>query len=139
MILIKSLQKNFIKIKKNIHFTNNKKDLADCSIYIVTVPTPININKKPNLNYIKLANYIIGNYLDNENIVIYESTVYPGLTEEYCAPMLEKISKLKFKNEKNFLSIKKNYFYCGYSPERINPGDKKHVFESIPKIVGVDK
>ena len=128
-------KKNFIKIKKNIYFTNKKKDLADCSIYIVTVPTPINRNKKPNLNYIKLANYIIGNYLDNENIVIYESTVYPGLTEEYCAPMLEKISKLKFKNEKNLLSIKKNYFYCGYSPERINPGDKKHVFESIPKIV----
>ena len=128
-------KKNFIKIKKNIYFTNKKKDLADCSIYIVTVPTPINRNKKPNLNYIKLANYIIGNYLDNENIVIYESTVYPGLTEEYCAPMLEKISKLKFKNEKNLLSIKKKYFYCGYSPERINPGDKKHVFESIPKIV----
>ena len=66
------------------------------------IPTPINRNKRPNLNYIKLANYIIGNYLDNENIVIYESTVYPGLTEEYCVPMLEKISKMKFRNEKEF-------------------------------------
>ena len=128
-------KKNFEKIKKNISFTNNKKDLADCKIYIVTVPTPIKRNKRPNLNYIKLANNIIGSYLDNENIVIYESTVYPGLTEEYCAPMLEKISKLNFRNEKNYMNIKNNYFYCGYSPERINPGDKKHVFETIPKIV----
>tara|TARA_B100001057_G_C22868005_1_gene957470 strand:+ start:2710 stop:4008 length:1299 start_codon:yes stop_codon:yes gene_type:complete len=129
------IKKNFEKIKENITFTNNKKDLADCKIYIVTVPTPINRNKRPNLNYIKLANNIIGSYLDNDNIVIYESTVYPGLTEEYCAPMLEKISKLNYRNEKNYMDIKNNFFYCGYSPERINPGDKKHVFETIPKIV----
>ena len=126
---------DFKYIKKNINFTNDEKKLHNCSIYIVTVPTPINKNKKPDLNYIKLANKIIGKNLVSGNIVIYESTVYPGLTEELCAPMLEKISKLTFRNNNNNSITKKNFFYCGYSPERINPGDKKHIFQNIPKIV----
>ncbi len=127
-------KKNFKKNKKNIIFTNRVQDLKNCNIYIITVPTPINKNKKPDLKFLKLANIIVAKNLNKDDVVIYESTVYPGLTEEYCIPTLEKISKLKCKTT-NKLNNSKNIFYCGYSPERINPGDKKHTFENIPKIV----
>ncbi len=94
-------KKKFIKIKKNIVFTNKKNDLKNCNIYIITVPTPINRNKKPDLKFLKIANNIVGKFLNKNDIVVYESTVYPGLTEEFCIPYLEKYSKLKCKINNN--------------------------------------
>ena len=102
---------------------SNSGDLRDRNFFIICVPTPIN-KKKPDLNPLKLASQIVGKNLDKKNIVVYESTVYPGCTEEFCVPILEKYSGLKF--NKNF--------FCGYSPERINPEDKKHTLENIIKI-----
>ena len=116
--------KDFILAKKII-FTNNDKDLKDCNIFIVTVPTPVNKNKKPDLSYISEASKLVGSYLKKDDIVVYESTGFPGMTEEVCVPILEK---------KSLLTYKKN-FNCGYSPERINPGDKKHELRNITKIV----
>ena len=99
--------------------------LKDCAIIIVAVPTPINKNKNPDLNYLKRACTDIGKTIQKDTIIIFESTVYPGCTEEFCIPIIQKISKL----EKN-----KNLFY-GYSPERINPGDKFHTISKINKLV----
>jgi UDP-N-acetyl-D-galactosamine dehydrogenase len=104
--------------------TTNATLLAFSNIYIVTVPTPIDENKKPNLTPIKSATALIAKYLKKDDIVIYESTVYPGATEEICVPILEQISGLKFNAD----------FFCGYSPERINPGDKEHRLTNILKI-----
>ncbi|MEC8497308.1 MAG: nucleotide sugar dehydrogenase, partial [Pseudomonadota bacterium] len=98
--------------------------LADCNVYIVTVPTPIDSNKKPDLSALIEASISIGRVLSAGNIVIYESTVYPGATEEECVPILEKTSGLTFNQD----------FFCGYSPERINPGDKVHTVKKIKKI-----
>ncbi|WP_459210257.1 nucleotide sugar dehydrogenase [Aquimarina rhabdastrellae] len=111
-------------IKNKIQFTSIIDDIKDASIYIVTVPTPIDDFKKPNLNPLKQATKSIGNLLDKGNIVIYESTVFPGCTEEECVPILEKISGLKYNED----------FYCGYSPERVNPGDKNHKVYNIIKV-----
>ena len=108
----------------NIEFTNKKNDLEKVQIFIVTVPTPIDNNKKPNLDPLKSATSIIAEYLKVGDIVIYESTVYPGCTEEVCVPILEKISNLKYNKD----------FYCGYSPERINPGDKNNKLSNIKKV-----
>ena len=108
----------------HLNFSNIVDDIKDCNIYIVTVPTPIDNHKKPNLSALKKSSEIIGSVLKKNDIVIYESTVYPGATEEFCAPILEKKSSLKFNID----------FYCGYSPERINPGDKKHKLIDIKKI-----
>ena len=105
-------------------FTTNVADIKDCGIYIVTVPTPIDKHNKPDLLPLKKASETIGNVLKKDDIVIYESTVYPGATEEVCVPILEKLSSLVFNKD----------FYCGYSPERINPGDKEHRLTSIKKI-----
>ena len=105
-------------------FTTNVDDIKDCGIYIVTVPTPIDKHNKPDLLPLKKASETIGNVLKKGDIVIYESTVYPGATEEVCVPILEMISSLVFNKD----------FYCGYSPERINPGDKEHRLTSIKKI-----
>ena len=98
--------------------------LAECNVYIVTVPTPIDSNKKPDLSALIEASISIGRMLSAGNIVIYESTVYPGATEEECVPILEKTSGLTFNQD----------FFCGYSPERINPGDKVHTVKKIKKI-----
>ncbi len=111
-------------IDNGILFTNNIEHIADCTIYIVTVPTPIDKFKRPNLSPLLRASETIGKVLKKDDIVIYESTVYPGATEEVCVPILEKASGLKF--NKNF--------YCGYSPERINPGDKEHTITKILKV-----
>lgn len=108
----------------NLKFTNNADDLKVCTVYIVTVPTPIDNQKVPDLSAIKQASKIVGSILSKGDIVIYESTVYPGLTEDICVPILESISKLKFNSE----------FFAGYSPERINPGDKKHRLTNIKKV-----
>ncbi len=131
-------------LKNNIHFTNELDDISDCNVYIVTVPTPIDKHKKPNLTPLMKASEIVGKILKIDDIVIYESTVYPGATEEDCVPILEKFSGLdyistetlknnsKFKIQNSKSSPKG--FYCGYSPERINPGDKEHTVTQIKKV-----
>ncbi len=104
--------------------SNDIKQIEDCNIYIVTVPTPIDNSNRPDLTPLIKSSQTIGKVLKKDDIVIYESTVYPGVTEEVCVPQLEETSGLKFNND----------FYCGYSPERINPGDKEHTVTKILKI-----
>ena len=111
-------------ISNGMKFSLNIDDIKDCNIYIVTVPTPIDKNKRPDLTPLIKASETIGKVLKKDDIVIYESTVYPGATEEDCVPVLEKFSNLKFNVD----------FYCGYSPERINPGDKEHTVTKILKV-----
>ena len=101
----------------NVIFTSDEKDLAVCNVYIITVPTPIDKYNNPDLKPLELSSKTVAKYLKKDDIVIYESTVYPGATEEFCVPIIERESRLKFNKE----------FYCGYSPERINPGDKKEL------------
>jgi len=113
-----------LKSAKKLTYTSNPKSLKGVNIFIITVPTPVDEFKKPDLEPIKKASELVGNYLKKDAIVIYESTVFPGCTEEICVPILEKESGLKFNKD----------FFCGYSPERINPGDKKHKLTSIKKI-----
>ena len=107
-----------------LSYTNKLEDLSDCNIYIITVPTPIDHDKKPDLAPLVKASKAIGSILKIGDIVIYESTVYPGATEEICVPILEEQSGLLFNDD----------FFCGYSPERINPGDKEHRITSIKKV-----
>lgn len=107
-----------------IHFTNKMSDLKASNCFIVTVPTPIDQFKEPDLNSLYDASKTVGNVLKNGDVVIFESTVFPGCIEEECVPILEKFSGLKYKKD----------FNCGYSPERINPGDKKNVISNIKKI-----
>ncbi len=115
-----------LKQVKNIIFTSNSNDIKECNTYIVTVPTPINEKTKtPNLKFLKNASKVIGSNIQTGDLVIYESTVYPGCTLEDCIPIIEKQSGLKLNED----------FYCGYSPERINPGDRKNTLTSITKIV----
>jgi UDP-N-acetyl-D-galactosamine dehydrogenase len=111
-------------LNNGMRFTLNVDDIKDCNIYIVTVPTPIDESNEPDLTPIIKSTETVGKVLTKDDIVIYESTVYPGVTEEVCVPILEKHSGLKF-NET---------FFCGYSPERINPGDKEHTVTKILKI-----
>jgi UDP-N-acetyl-D-glucosamine/UDP-N-acetyl-D-galactosamine dehydrogenase len=113
-----------IKNLKQLTLTDNKNDLQSVNCYIVTVPTPVDLYKKPDLKPLLKASEIIGKVLKYGDIVIYESTVYPGCTEEECVPILEKYSGLKFNQD----------FFCGYSPERNNPGDKLHKIYNIKKI-----
>ena len=124
--LDKTLETTNQELKDAIYlsYTNCLEDIKDCKIFIVTVPTPIDKNKRPNLSPLKDASEAIGSILKNGDLVIYESTVYPGATEEVCVPILENVSGLSFNKD----------FYCGYSPERINPGDKEHRITSIKKI-----
>jgi len=112
-------------IKKKLEFTNNHKKIFDCNIYIITVPTPLFKNKKPDLSNLKNASKIISKYLKKGDIVIYESTVYPGVTEDLCGQILS--------NETNLILNKD--FFLGYSPERINPGDKYRNLINIKKII----
>ena len=111
-------------IENGMNFTNELSNIADCNIYIVTVPTPIDKYKKPDLTPLIKASESIGSVLKKGDIVIYESTVYPGATEEDCVPVLEKFSNLTYNKD----------FFCGYSPERINPGDKEHTVTKILKV-----
>tara|TARA_B100000989_G_scaffold299063_1_gene292765 strand:+ start:10128 stop:11453 length:1326 start_codon:yes stop_codon:yes gene_type:complete len=113
-----------IKSSKNLAFTNNLNDIKDCQIFIVTVPTPIDEKNKPDLSLLKKSCMMIGSLLKKGDLVIYESTVYPGVTEEICAPILQKESGLVFNID----------FYCGYSSERINPGDKDRRLTMIKKV-----
>lgn len=107
-----------------LHFSANLDDLKVCNVFIVTVPTPIDQFKKPDLTPLLKASEMLGKILKNGDLVIYESTVYPGCTEEDCVPVLEKKSGLKFNQD----------FFCGYSPERINPGDKVNTLTKIKKV-----
>jgi UDP-N-acetyl-D-galactosamine dehydrogenase len=113
-----------LKNSKKLIFTSNTEDLKLINCFIVSVPTPIDKFKKPDLTALFNASKIVGKIIKKKNLVIYESTVYPGCTEEYCVPILEKFSGLKFNKD----------FFCGYSPERINPGDKEHRISNIKKI-----
>ena len=107
-----------------LSYSTRLDDIKDCGIYIVTVPTPIDKHNNPDLTPLKKASETVGSVLNKGDIVIYESTVYPGATEEVCVPLLEQCSGLKFNQD----------FYCGYSPERINPGDKAHRITTIKKV-----
>jgi UDP-N-acetyl-D-galactosamine dehydrogenase len=111
-------------IANKMTFTNLVEEIGDCNIYIVTVPTPIDKHKKPDLTPLIKASESIGSVLKKDDIVIYESTVYPGATEEDCVPVLERVSGFKYNQD----------FFCGYSPERINPGDKEHTVTKILKV-----
>ena len=120
----KDISKTDFKKSSNILFTTKLRDLTECNVFIITVPTPIKKNKKPELKFVKKACTDISSVIKKNDIVILESTVYPGLTEEFCVPIIEKNSKLKFNLD----------FFFGYSPERINPNDKKHTLTNIVKI-----
>jgi UDP-N-acetyl-D-galactosamine dehydrogenase len=114
------------ELKEAIHlsYTTSLEDIKDCTIFIVTVPTPIDKHKRPDLTPLEKSSEAVGTILKKGDIVIYESTVYPGATEEVCVPILEQKSGLTFNKD----------FYCGYSPERINPGDKEHRVTTIKKV-----
>ena len=116
--------KEELENSKNLNFTNSEDDLKYANCFIITVPTPIDELKKPDLQPLLQASEMIGKIIKKGDLIIYESTVYPGCTEEVCVPILEKFSNLKFNLD----------FFCGYSPERINPGDKKHTISNIKKI-----
>jgi len=118
------ISKSELKSAKSLSFTSDKDLLAKSNIYIVTVPTPIDKFKRPNLGPLKKASSMIGKFLSKGDLVIYESTVYPGATEEDCVPILEETSNLEFNKD----------FFVGYSPERINPGDKNHKLKDIKKV-----
>ncbi len=131
---VSDLQKSFDKTlevekselleAKSLAFTSDLDEIRNCNIYIIGVPTPVNNKKEPDFKNLCLASEAIGSILNPGDIVIYESTVYPGATEEICVPILEEESNLKFNEE----------FYVGYSPERINPGDKEHRLPDIKKV-----
>ncbi|HEV2679339.1 MAG TPA: Vi polysaccharide biosynthesis UDP-N-acetylglucosamine C-6 dehydrogenase TviB, partial [Rhodanobacter sp.] len=107
-----------------LRFSTDIGDLAGCNVFIVTVPTPVDEANRPDLSPLEGASASIGKVLKRGDIVIYESTVYPGTTEEICVPVLEQVSGLRFNHD----------FTCGYSPERINPGDRQHRLPTITKI-----
>ncbi len=113
-----------LKAARKLRFSAQAKALRPCNVYIVTVPTPIDQYKRPDLNPLLKASETVGRLLKKGDVVIYESTVYPGCTEEVCVPVLEQYSSLRFNKD----------FFCGYSPERINPGDKQHRLTGIKKI-----
>lgn len=108
----------------NLTFTTSLDEIKDCTVYIVTVPTPVDKYNKPDLTPLKKASASVGKVLKQGDIVVYESTVFPGATEEECVPVLEQVSGLTYNKD----------FFCGYSPERINPGDKEHTVSKILKV-----
>jgi len=124
----RTLELTDVQVKESIAngmvFTADLNDTKECNVYIVTVPTPIDNDNEPDLTPLVKSSQAVGRVLKKDDIVIYESTVYPGVTEEICVPELEKESGLKFNED----------FFCGYSPERINPGDKEHTVTKILKI-----
>lgn len=120
----KEVEAKEFKEASQLSFTMEASDLSEATIFIVTVPTPIDDYKNPDLTPLLKASETVGKILKKDDIVIYESTVFPGCTEEVCVPVLEKYSGLKFNKD----------FFCGYSPERINPGDKQHRLPTIKKV-----
>lgn len=113
-----------LAIKNGFVCTSNIEDIKDCNVYVVAVPTPVDENNRPDLRPLWGASETVGKVISKGDIVIYESTVYPGVTEEECLPVVERVSGLKFNVD----------FFAGYSPERINPGDKEHTVEKIKKV-----
>ena len=107
-----------------LELSSSISSIRESNIYIITVPTPVDKRNKPNLNPLISATKTVASVISKNDVVIYESTVFPGCTEQVCIPVIEQISKLKYNSD----------FFCGYSPERINPGDKKHVLTNIQKI-----
>ncbi|WP_106794581.1 nucleotide sugar dehydrogenase [Aquimarina sp. Aq78] len=123
--LLKSVLKDNSDLDENgLYCSSNIEDIKGCNYYVITVPTPVDKNNRPDLTPLYKSSEAVGKVLKKGDIVIYESTVYPGVTEEECVPVLEQISGLKFNED----------FFAGYSPERINPGDKKHTVEKILKV-----
>jgi len=114
--------------QENIEFTSDPSRIGECNFIIVAVPTPVDKLKNPDLSFLKSASETVGRHMKPGSVVVYESTVYPGATEEVCVPILEKESGLKWKKD----------FFVGYSPERVNPGDKEHTLEKIVKVVAGD-
>lgn len=122
--LLKSALVQFPSEENGLFCSSNLEDIKNCNYYIITVPTPVDKNNRPDLTPLYKSSETVGKVLKKGDIVIYESTVYPGVTEDECIPVLEKISGLKFNED----------FFAGYSPERINPGDKEHTVEKILKV-----
>ena len=122
--LLQSSLKKSNSEKVGLFCSTNLEDIKSCNYYIITVPTPVDKNNRPDLTPLYKSSETVGKVLKKGDIVVYESTVYPGVTEEECVPVLEKVSGLKFNED----------FYVGYSPERINPGDKEHTVEKILKV-----
>jgi UDP-N-acetyl-D-galactosamine dehydrogenase len=124
----KEFTKKELAILRNAKLTSKFNELKNCNFFIVCVPTPININKHPDLRPLKIACKIIGKAIKKNDIIVFESTVYPGTTRDICVPIIETYSKL---------SISKKEFFVCYSPERVNPGDKKHSLKRINKIIAI--
>ncbi|WP_299523628.1 nucleotide sugar dehydrogenase [Winogradskyella sp.] len=122
--LLKAVLNNNPNTSKGLYCTDKVEHLSDCNFYIITVPTPVDSTNRPVLTPLYKASETVGKVLNKGDIVVYESTVYPGATEEECVPVLERVSGLSFNSD----------FYVGYSPERINPGDKEHTVEKILKV-----
>ncbi len=122
--ILKAVLKDNADSSKGLYCSSNIDDIKDCNYYVVTVPTPIDKNNRPDLTPLYKSSETVAKVLKKGDIVIYESTVYPGVTEDECVPVLEKISGLKFNSD----------FFAGYSPERINPGDKEHTVDKILKV-----
>ena len=122
--VLKAVLKDSPDSSNGLYCSTNIDDIKDCNYYVVTVPTPIDKNNRPDLTPLYKSSETVGKVLKKGDIVIYESTVYPGATEDECVPILEKISGLKFNSD----------FFVGYSPERINPGDKEHTVDKILKV-----
>ncbi len=119
------ISKKQFQFATKLNLTSNKNNLKNATVFIITVPTPVDSKNNPDLKFLNKAIKTTAHYLGKNSLVILESTVYPGLTEEYCVPLLEKFSKLKYNKD----------FFCGYSPERINPGDKNRTLIKIKKVV----
>jgi len=122
--VLKSVLVDKLSDSNGLYCSSSLEDIKDCNVYVITVPTPVDKNNRPDLTPLYKSSETVGKVLSKGDIVIYESTVYPGVTEEECVPVLEKISGLKFNVD----------FFAGYSPERINPGDKEHTVEKILKV-----
>ena len=124
----KEISQKKLLLNKNLFFTNNSNDMKNSDFFILTVPTPITKNKKPDLSIIKKAAFTVAKVMKKGVTIILESTVYPGITEDFLVPIIEKQSKLEHKKD----------FFVAYSPERINPGETKYKLTNIKKIVGAD-
>lgn len=122
--VLKEVLSETLKMDTGLYCTNQLDDISDCNYYIVTVPTPVDSTNRPDLTPLYQSSETVGKVLKRDDIVVYESTVYPGVTEEECVPVLEKVSGMVFNTD----------FFVGYSPERINPGDKEHTIEKILKV-----
>ena len=128
------INKKTFEAGRKILFTNDPVQIKNADFFIIAVPTPIKKNKEPDLRFLKKATILAAKNIKNQSVVILESTVFPGTTEDICVPIIKKISKLKYINKDSY-SNNVNGFYCGFCPERVNPGDKKHTIDKITKVI----